>query len=40
MAAYVVYSPAEGIVELRRVPYDVARTEAKLCSLGLPLRRR
>ncbi len=40
MAAYVVYSPSEGIVELRRVPYDVARTEAKLCDLGLPLRRR
>jgi predicted phosphodiesterase len=39
-AAYVIYDVSMGSIELRRIPYDVARTEAKLQLAGLPTRRR
>jgi predicted phosphodiesterase len=39
-AAYVTYDLSDGTIELRRVPYDVAATEAKLRAAGLPLRRK
>jgi predicted phosphodiesterase len=39
-AAYVTYNLAEGSIELRRVPYDVEKSEAKLKASGLPARRR
>ena len=40
LAAYVTYDLSEGSIELRRVPYDVARTEAKVLKKGLPPRRK
>jgi diadenosine tetraphosphatase ApaH/serine/threonine PP2A family protein phosphatase len=37
-AAYVIYDVAESSIELRRVPFDVEQTEAKLRAAGLPGR--
>jgi predicted phosphodiesterase len=39
-ATYVSYDIADGIVELRRVPYDAAAAESKVRAAGLPVRRR
>jgi len=39
-AAYVVYDLSEGSIELRRIPYDIDKTEAKVQAAGLPCRRR
>ena len=39
-ATYVSYDLADGVVELRRIPYDAAAAEAKVRAAGLPLRRR
>jgi len=39
-AAYVIYDLDQRSVELRRVPYDVEKNEAKLKASGLPSRRR
>jgi hypothetical protein len=36
----VNYDIAEGLVELRRIPYDATAAEAKVQAAGLPLRRR
>jgi len=38
-AAYVIYEPATGFIELRRVAYDVQQTLAKARAAGLPPRR-
>ena len=38
MAAYVIYDISESSIELRRVPYDIDTTEAKLREAGLPGR--
>jgi diadenosine tetraphosphatase ApaH/serine/threonine PP2A family protein phosphatase len=38
-AAYVTYELATGQIELRRVPYDFAKTQAEIVSAGLPPRR-
>src|SRR5262245_34788035 len=40
LAAYVTYDLAEGTIELRRIPYDIAKTEARLQAAGLPMRRK
>jgi predicted phosphodiesterase len=40
LAAYTVYDLSEGTIELRRVSYDAARTEAKVREAGLPARRK
>ncbi len=40
LAAYVIYDVAAGSIELRRVPYESAATEAKLREAGLPLGRK
>jgi diadenosine tetraphosphatase ApaH/serine/threonine PP2A family protein phosphatase len=37
-AAYVIYDMSDGSIELRRIPYDVEKTEAKLRAAGLPGR--
>lgn len=37
-AAYVIYTPAARLVELRRVPYDIAATQEKIRAAGLPER--
>ena len=39
-AAYAIYDPGEGSIELRRVPYDVEAAEAKVRMAGLMGRRR
>jgi diadenosine tetraphosphatase ApaH/serine/threonine PP2A family protein phosphatase len=39
-AAYVIYDLADGMIELRRVPYDFETTEAKVRTAGLPPRRK
>jgi len=39
-AAYIIYDLPEGSIELRRVPYDFAKAEAKVRAAGLPLRRK
>ena len=39
LAAYVTYDLFQGFIELRRVGYDAARTEARVREAGLPLRR-
>ena len=38
-ATYVSYDITNGILELRRVPYDAEAAEAKARAAGLPLRR-
>jgi diadenosine tetraphosphatase ApaH/serine/threonine PP2A family protein phosphatase len=40
LAAYVTYDLADGTIELRRVAYDLARTEANAREAGLPVRRK
>jgi predicted phosphodiesterase len=35
-AAYIVYSPEEGTVDYRRVPYDVQKAAGKILAAGLP----
>jgi len=37
-AAYVIYDFLEGVIELRRIPYDDEKTDAKLRAAGLPQR--
>ncbi len=37
-AAYVVYDMNEGTVELRRLDYDMPKTQAKILAAGLPRR--
>lgn len=37
-ATYVIYNMDEGTVELRRLDYDIARTQAKIRAAGLPER--
>jgi len=37
-ATYVVYNMDEGTVELRRLDYDIAKTQAKIRAAGLPER--
>jgi predicted phosphodiesterase len=39
-AAYVIYDLSESSIELRRIPYDTAATEAKVRAAGLPERRK
>jgi len=39
-ATYVIYDLSAGSIELRRVPFDVEKTEAKVQAAGLPSRRR
>ena len=40
LATYTIYNLTECSIELRRVHYDVARTEAKVREAGLPVRRK
>jgi predicted phosphodiesterase len=40
LAAYVIHDVPTGVIELRRVPYDSATTEAKVRAAGLPQRRK
>jgi predicted phosphodiesterase len=37
-SAYVIYDSAANTIELRRVPYDLAKAQAKIMSVGLPPR--
>lgn len=37
-AAYVVYDMVNNVVELRRVPYEIDRTQKKILDAGLPGR--
>jgi predicted phosphodiesterase len=37
-AAYVVYDVDEGTIELRRLDYDIAKTQRKILAAGLPER--
>src|SRR5882762_604766 len=37
-AAYVVYDADEGLIELRRLDYDIAAVQAKILEAGLPPR--
>jgi predicted phosphodiesterase len=37
-AAYVVYDPQEGSIELRRLDYDIAAAQKKIRAAGLPER--
>jgi diadenosine tetraphosphatase ApaH/serine/threonine PP2A family protein phosphatase len=37
-AAYVIYDMNDGNIELRRLDYDIAKTQAKIRSAGLPPR--
>jgi len=37
-ASYCIYSPAERIVELRRIDYDIDVTQDKIVAAGLPPR--
>ncbi|NJK91611.1 MAG: metallophosphoesterase family protein [Blastochloris sp.] len=37
-AAYVIYDSKERTIELRRVPYDLAKAQSKIMSVGLPDR--
>jgi len=39
-ATYAIYDLAETTIELRRVSYDMAATEAKARAAGLPVRRK
>jgi predicted phosphodiesterase len=40
LASYITYDLFDSSIELRRVPYDIAKTEAKVQEAGLPLRRK
>lgn len=35
-ASYAIYDPGQSMVELRRVPYDLAKAQQKILQLGLP----
>jgi predicted phosphodiesterase len=35
-AAYAIYQPETGEVELRRIPYDIEATQRKILAAGLP----
>ena len=37
-AAYVIYDMINNVVELRRVPYDIQKTQKKILDAGLPGR--
>jgi len=37
-AAFVIYEPAQGLVTLHRVEYDIASCQKKIINAGLPLR--
>jgi predicted phosphodiesterase len=37
-AAYVIYDTAANTIELRRIPYDLAKAQSKIMSVGLPPR--
>jgi len=37
-AAYVIYDPHEGSIELRRLDYDIAAAQEKILAAGLPER--
>jgi predicted phosphodiesterase len=37
-ASYAIYDRAQSVVELRRVPYDLARAQEKILKAGLPER--
>jgi predicted phosphodiesterase len=37
-AAYAVFDHEAGAVRLRRLPYDIERTQAKIIAAGLPLK--
>jgi predicted phosphodiesterase len=37
-ATYVIYNVDEGIVELRRLDYEISKTQAKIRAAGLPER--
>jgi diadenosine tetraphosphatase ApaH/serine/threonine PP2A family protein phosphatase len=37
-ATYVIYDLDEGSIELRRLDYDIAATQAKIRAAGLPER--
>jgi predicted phosphodiesterase len=37
-AAYVIYDLVNNVVELRRVPYDIQKTQKKILDAGLPGR--
>ncbi len=37
-AAYVIYDMRNNIVELRRIPYDIQKTQRKILDAGLPGR--
>ena len=37
-AAYVIYDSSANTIELRRLPYDLAKAQAKIMSAGLPPR--
>jgi predicted phosphodiesterase len=37
-ATYVIYNVDEGMVELRRLDYEIAKTQAKIRAAGLPER--
>jgi diadenosine tetraphosphatase ApaH/serine/threonine PP2A family protein phosphatase len=37
-AAYAIFDREAGTVQLRRLPYDIERTQAKIIAAGLPLK--
>jgi len=37
-AAYVIYDSKDRTIELRRLPYDLAKAQEKIISAGLPDR--
>jgi len=37
-SAYVIYDPEEKVIELRRIPYDLAKAQEKILNVGLPDR--
>jgi diadenosine tetraphosphatase ApaH/serine/threonine PP2A family protein phosphatase len=37
-AAYVIYDMTNNVVELRRIPYDIQKTQKKILDAGLPGR--
>ena len=37
-AAYVIYDSGANTIELRRLPYDLAKAQAKIMNAGLPAR--
>jgi diadenosine tetraphosphatase ApaH/serine/threonine PP2A family protein phosphatase len=37
-AAYVIYDSGSNTIELRRLPYDLAKAQAKIMNAGLPAR--